>query len=1336
MNRTVGVMLVLTAAGLAVCAGEATGQGVQFPPDANVRDVLAYGAVPNDGQDDTAAFQAALNDTVGGNLILYVPDGLYEFSDRLNWGGVGSGGAFTLQGQSRGGVILRLRPTSPGFGDVNNPKVFIDAYEGNTANQFRNYLQDVTIEVDPGNPGVVALQFQANNTGAIRNVTIRSRGPAREGLVGLDFAFNFPGPLLAQNMEIEGFDEALRGAPQEYSVVIENLTIRNQNVRGMGFWRLPVQIRNLVSQNSVPVLRNNENPGAWGHVVIDGGTFTGGAPGNAAVLNETGAGVVVLRNVTTSGYGLAVDDRSAAGGPVTVPGGFVSQHTTDAPLSLNASPAAILSLPIEDAPPLPDVPLAQWASVKAFGAVENDNLDDTEAVRAAMRSGARVVYFPTGLYYISDTIEIGPTVERIEGLKSQIRTNAPLSIEAKGLFRVGPGSRPVVHFNGVNQSFQSPGFLAAGGAWIEHATANTVVVRDGDISYRNSVPGGRVFFENVVGNDLVFVGQRVWARQLNPEGTGTKIINDGGDFYALGVKTEGVGTVLETRNRGRSVVMGGLVYPSTPIPDRAQPMFINNESSLSFTAPESCYITDGSYGVWVRETRDGVTTTLPRSALNPPRGHSVCGGMIALYNGWRPDASGPTPPGTPALVSTTTDSVRLSWPAAGDPESGIARYNVYRDGGFYRSAMGTELIDAGLPDGTAYSYRVSAVNGAGVESARSAPLAAGTLADTDAPRVLSVSAGLDPRVVTVVFTEPVSPATARNAANYALSGPAAVTVLSASLGSDGRTVTLTTTPMTPGAHALAVSGVSDLATSPNAIEAAPAAFPYSNASAGAGLTGRYYASREFIGAPLLTRVDPQVNFIYGTGSPAPGVVPVDNFAVRWTGQIRPRFTETYTLIARSDDGVRVFIDGVLLFDLWRDQGPTEVSGQIALDSSRTHDLVIEYYEATGGAQVEFFWQSPSQAREIVPQSHLFPTPRLVTVRTFDGAGAEITLDRVGPGSDGSGNSFGAFHSPAAGAFHSAGYVRFDLAGFDPANNRAVGGVMTLSQTFFGIGSGQRQINVFGVRNSAGGDNWIETGPGFVTWNTAAGLDQSGGQADPATAQFVDTYLLDNTNFQLNNRPDRNPVRGRLLDFINDDTDGLVTFILKRVDASNEGQSWFTKEWTSPSFAPALRLLVEPKCPGFAIQPVAATAAAGSGVTITAAPRGAPTLTLRWLRNGAALTDGPQPSGAEVIGAQTAALTILNAQPADAGDYALRATNTCGTATSQTAALVVTGGCPGAGAGACGPGDWNEDGVIDFNDLLAFLNDYNALTPCSDVNGDGAVDFNDLLEFLNRYNAGC
>ncbi len=63
-------------------------------------------------------------------------------------------------------------------------------------------------------------------------------------------------------------------------------------------------------------------------------------------------------------------------------------------------------------------------------------------------------------------------------------------------------------------------------------------------------------------------------------------------------------------------------------------------------------------------------------------------------------------------------------------------------------------------------------------------------------------------------------------------------------------------------------------------------------------------------------------------------------------------------------------------------------------------------------------------------------------------------------------------------------------------------------------------------------------------------------------------------------------------------------------------------------------------------------------------------------------------------------------------------------------------CPGTGSGACSRADWNEDGVVDFNDFLAFLNDFNIEDPCADLNGDGVVDFNDFLEFLNIYNLGC
>lgn len=45
-------------------------------------------------------------------------------------------------------------------------------------------------------------------------------------------------------------------------------------------------------------------------------------------------------------------------------------------------------------------------------------------------------------------------------------------------------------------------------------------------------------------------------------------------------------------------------------------------------------------------------------------------------------------------------------------------------------------------------------------------------------------------------------------------------------------------------------------------------------------------------------------------------------------------------------------------------------------------------------------------------------------------------------------------------------------------------------------------------------------------------------------------------------------------------------------------------------------------------------------------------------------------------------------------------------------------------------DINGDGMLDFQDWLAFINCFTACLPCADLNGDGACDFVDWLAFLN------
>jgi hypothetical protein len=53
-----------------------------------------------------------------------------------------------------------------------------------------------------------------------------------------------------------------------------------------------------------------------------------------------------------------------------------------------------------------------------------------------------------------------------------------------------------------------------------------------------------------------------------------------------------------------------------------------------------------------------------------------------------------------------------------------------------------------------------------------------------------------------------------------------------------------------------------------------------------------------------------------------------------------------------------------------------------------------------------------------------------------------------------------------------------------------------------------------------------------------------------------------------------------------------------------------------------------------------------------------------------------------------------------------------------------------------PADLTGDGNLDFFDVSAFLNGYNAMDPVADFTGDGVFDFFDVSAFLNAYNAGC
>lgn len=102
------------------------------------------------------------------------------------------------------------------------------------------------------------------------------------------------------------------------------------------------------------------------------------------------------------------------------------------------------------------------------------------------------------------------------------------------------------------------------------------------------------------------------------------------------------------------------------------------------------------------------------------------------------------------------------------------------------------------------------------------------------------------------------------------------------------------------------------------------------------------------------------------------------WSARWTGQILPQYSETYTIDFRSDDSAKVWVNGVLLIDRWASQGATDYLNTINLQAGTLYDIQIEYFNNGGNSEARLYWWSPSQVKQIIPQGRLFPAPALAS----------------------------------------------------------------------------------------------------------------------------------------------------------------------------------------------------------------------------------------------------------------------------------------------------------------------------------------------------------------------
>lgn len=145
----------------------------------------------------------------------------------------------------------------------------------------------------------------------------------------------------------------------------------------------------------------------------------------------------------------------------------------------------------------------------------------------------------------------------------------------------------------------------------------------------------------------------------------------------------------------------------------------------------------------------------------------------------------------------------------------------------------------------------------------------------------------------------------------------------------------------------------------------------------AGIVGEYYPNNTFSGNPQFSRNDvrldfqPEAEVSWGGSRGLPFAnFPTDNFSVRWTGQLKARYAETYTFKAIADDSVvvRIKLASAQNYTTIINQSsyvPAGTTANFSMQADVLYDVIVEYVELTGAAKMTLKWSSPSTPEEVI-----------------------------------------------------------------------------------------------------------------------------------------------------------------------------------------------------------------------------------------------------------------------------------------------------------------------------------------------------------------------------------
>ncbi len=132
-------------------------------------------------------------------------------------------------------------------------------------------------------------------------------------------------------------------------------------------------------------------------------------------------------------------------------------------------------------------------------------------------------------------------------------------------------------------------------------------------------------------------------------------------------------------------------------------------------------------------------------------------------------------------------------------------------------------------------------------------------------------------------------------------------------------------------------------------------FSYDGDNKVSGLRGEYFNNITLEGDPVVTRVDPRIDFRWTLLSPEPGKINYDWYSARWTGKLVSPETGVFNIGLKGDDGYRLYINKELVIDNWKKQTFKQLTTAYKFEKGKEYDIKVEFYETVGNVWFKLIW---------------------------------------------------------------------------------------------------------------------------------------------------------------------------------------------------------------------------------------------------------------------------------------------------------------------------------------------------------------------------------------------